>query len=246
MNMTIVIGAIAAGFIVLAIGGGIGYFFWISSRPKKMIWNAKVYQVGDGVIPPDKDEKGNNIREYMLSDLKPYAMDIIERIDKKSGATYYWLQRMKKAVPVVTADCVEIWGKDKLVNVLLEGDTTTLLKSGYDRKLGQKIFKPMPHDRINMIKTEIEERKARIQDSKDILAQIAPFVTIGISMLALVCIVYLSVQGAVKITEMNNAGADAIAKEIGTFRKDLLAANGCLTNEQTQEVKQENPPVMNP
>jgi hypothetical protein len=197
---TIIILAIVI-FVILAVGGGIGFWIWIASRPKKMTWDALIYQVGEGVIQKAK-YKGKNIVNYKLSDLVPYTKDVIEKIEKKSGATYYWLQKLKKPVPVVTADCVEVWTqKEKVVRVLLEEDTCTLLKSGYDRITGSMLFRPMPHDRLNMIKTELSERKARIENTKDVLAAITPFVVVGIAMLGLVSIAYFIGQAGVQIAE---------------------------------------------
>ena len=133
MDVMMIVIIVLVGFVILVIGGGIFYFIWIASRPKKMTWNAMVYQLGDGEVR--HDEKGNKINKYILGELKPYAEDIIEKVDKKNGATHYWLQRMKKAVPVVTADCVEVWAPNKkFVKVLLEEDTCTLIKSGYDKR----------------------------------------------------------------------------------------------------------------
>lgn len=118
MDTTFVIIIAVVCFVVLAVGGGLGYFFWIATRPKKMAWKAYIYQLGDGVITEQVKKGQKDAITYKLSDLKPYTTDIVEKIDKKSGATHYWLQKMKKATPVVTADCVEVWGdKDKWVRL---------------------------------------------------------------------------------------------------------------------------------
>lgn len=235
MEIGLIVGVVIAVAVILIIGGGLAYFFWVSSRPKKMTWNAQIYQKGDGII------------DGKLSELKPFARDVIEKIDKKSGATHYWLQKMKKAVPVVTADCVEVWENgQKHVKVLLDGDTMTLIKSGYDTKTAQEIFKPMPHDRINMIKTEIEERKARIENTKDILAQITPFVVVGIAMLGLVAIVYFQVQGAIKVGELNSMAQKDLNSQIGAFRSEVLKSRGCILESEDKQVKQEDPPNIPP
>lgn len=247
MELALIAGVLVAVFVVLAIGGGFMYFFWIATRPKKMTWNAKVYQLSDGMIAPERDRKGNIISKIQLNELKPYTEDVIEKIDKKSGATHYWLQRMKKATPVVTADCVEVWGnKKKEVRVLLEGDTVTLIKSGYDNKTGQQIFKPMPHDRINMIKTETDERKSRIENTKDILAQLTPYVVTGIAILGLVAIVYFQVQGAIKTAELAHESQIALNEEIYNFRMSVLQSRGCIIGEEHDMPQQEEPPDIPP
>jgi len=236
--------------VVLILGGGAGFWIWIITRPKKITWPCQIYQLGEGVKPPlrmkGKNGKWHIIRDYQESELVSYTKDVIEKVDKKNGATFYWLQKMKKAVPVVTADCVEKWGNEKLVKVLLDGDTCTLLKGVYDRKLAKIIFNPLPHDRINMIKTEISEREARINDIRDILTSITPFITLGITMLALVSIVYFEVQGAVKIAELNNQGMEQISKSLYKLDSDLIASGLIEAKSDGQEVKKEQPPVIPP
>ena len=229
----------AIGFVILALGLGGGYWFYIATRTKKMTWSAMVYQVGDGEI--------ECLDKYVLDPLVPYTEDIIEKVDKKNGATHYWLQKMKKATPVVTADCVEKWNNKKMVRVLLQGDTCTLLKSGYDSQIGTIIFRPMPHDRINMIKTEQAERKERIQDKKDILAAIAPFVTIGITMIALIIGVYIIVQGALESADNNRMASEEIGKSINGLSNAMLTIYGYdtqnLNNTDAREVKKESIPI---
>jgi len=240
LGMILIVGGIV--FIMLAIGGGIGFWLWLATRTKKMIWKARVYQKADGEI--------QYLDQYMLHDLKPYTIDIIEKIDKKNGATHYWMQKMKKAVPVVTADCVEVWGEgksNKEVRVLLDGDTCTLLKSGYDEKIGAMIFKPIPHDRINMIKTEQSERKERIQDKKDILASIAPFVTTGIWVIGLVIVTYIIIQGALKSAEANQLGSFEVSKSVNQLSNAMLTIYGydpqSLNSTDDRKVTKENPPI---
>lgn len=239
MEPVFIVGVIVVGFIVLAIGGGIGYWIWLATRSKKMTWRAYVYQMGDGEI---------KYENKILNELKPYTEDIIEKIDKKDGATHYWLQKMKKAVPVVTADCVEVWGQNKkYVKVLLQEDTCTLLKSGYDHTIGAKLFRPMPHDRINMIKTELAERKERIQDKKDILSAIMPYVTIGITLVALVVAIYIIVQGAVEASKNNFEGSQEIADALSGLTGGLYNIYGIepqnLNNTDNRDIQIGEPPA---
>ncbi len=244
--MSIVIASVI-GFVILAIGGGAGYWFFIASRPTKMTWKAFVYQVGDGIIESEI-RKGKKIVSYRLSDLKEYTLDVVEKIDKKNSATYYWLQKLKKPTPVVTADCVEVWGpKQKYVRILLEQDSCTILKSGYDRLTGKVLFRPMPHDRISMIKTEMSERKDRIDNTKDVLAQITPFIVVGVSMLALGIIGYFFAQASIhqsdtmlEIQESGEAHQTALAD------KYLMALSGNFSQTQNRKIEIEEPPSIPP
>ncbi|NIQ13265.1 MAG: hypothetical protein GTO02_02290, partial [Candidatus Dadabacteria bacterium] len=85
-----------------------------------------------------------------------------------------------------SADLVEVWGNKKIVHVLLEGDTATLLKSGYDKESGTKIFTPMPRERIELIKSEIQRQKDKLKDPADIWQKIAQYAAIIIWAMCLV------------------------------------------------------------
>lgn len=247
VNYLLIVGVVVVLFVIIIIGGGVAYFIYIGSRPKKMTWNAEVYQVGDGKINFSKKLREKGKIWYTLSELKPYLKDIIEKIDKKSGATHYWLQTLKKPTPAVTADCVDVWSqKDKRVKVLLEEDSCTLLKSGYDRKLGTMIFRPLPHDRINMIKTELSERQARIENTKDILSAITPFITIAVSLLALVAIVYFEAQSAVKIGELNSESTSIMVSAQENIAKMFIEAGIIKEPIDDREIKDEQPPEIPP
>ena len=241
MNI-IIISVIMA--LVLIIGGGIGYWIWLGTRPKKLIWRAKVYQLGEGIMPPI-EKNGKVIADYKLTDLREYASDIVEQIITKGGGTRYWLRTLKKSVPVVTADCVEKWGKDKFVSVLLHGDTCTLLKCGYDKKTAHKIFIPMDADRINMIKTESEERKARVETNKDILSAIAPFIITGLWIMGLVAITYIVASSMIEIGKQNNEAAIEMGNKIEAIKQLVVCDTNILLDKNNQVVK-EDPPELPP
>ena len=59
--------------LLSVVGGGLGWFFFVRSRSKKVVWFANVYQLGLGV------RKGfGDVLE--LSDLRPYCKDILEKV----------------------------------------------------------------------------------------------------------------------------------------------------------------------
>jgi len=232
--------------IVVAIGSALGYWIFVASRGKKLIWKAKVYQLGDGIIPPTKDSDGKIIADYKLSNLREYATDIVEQRFGEGGSTKYWLQTLKKSCPVVTADCVEKWGKDKFVSVLLEGDSCTLLKSGYDRRVGKRIFEPLPADTINMIKTEREERQKRIENKKDALSQIMPFVVAGLWIVGIIATAYIMGNAGVKMSEMNSHTAEIISDRLDNIG-NIYKCQGLEANSTGRQVVQkEEPPTIPP
>ena len=207
---------------VVVFGGGLGYLIWVKTRPKKQVWKARVYQLGESTHTEYRKKGKEIVGEYELNDLKPFAMDFLEKIEREPGLTIYRLQKLNKVCPEVNSDYVERWGdKERYVNVLYHKGECTLLKKGYDPLVGNALFKPMSHEKINLIKSEMAIRKERLNKSKDILQAISPFVTVGLALIALVAIVYLSVQGAVEIAELNKESATQISGALSNTMDQL-------------------------
>jgi len=201
VNFGLVIGVT---LLISLIGGGGAWLLYAMSRPKKIFWTAKVYQLGAGV------RKSGN---FELSDLKPYVEDVLEKIEKAHGITVFKLVNLGKTTGAVSADLVDVWGQNKKeVKVLLKDDNATLLSSGYDNVTGNAIFNPVPRERIEMINSEREIKKNRLVKQKDILQAITPWVVAGICMVGLIFIVYLIANSAVDSSE-NYKEAIGIAKE---------------------------------
>ena len=204
---------VAGSALVFIAGGAIGYFIWLKTRPKKQTWVARVYQVGEGIRPPTLDKKGNIISDLKLQDLRPLGIDVLEKIERGPGnQTLYRLQKLKKITPAPEADSVEFWGTEKReVSVLMLKDGCTILKKGYDGATGQIIFDPLPHSRTNIIKSELTERKGRLQQEKDILTAITPWFVAAICMFGLVTVSYVQISGYIEISENLLEGQQAIA-----------------------------------
>ena len=201
------IGALVGGTIltIIILGGGGGFFYWLFLRNQtdKQTWKANVYQLGKGVHPPEFDKNGKLIRNLKLRDLKPYTTDIIERVDKEHGVVIFQLKRLGKVVPNITSEFVDYWGpKDKRVDVLLDGETATLLKKGYS-SANEELFSPMPYDRINLIKSEISIRKARLGiDKQSTLTTVLTFVLAGLLILGSVVTAYMHLEKWYRVTEL--------------------------------------------
>jgi len=188
--------------IIFIVGGGSGYLIYVKTRPKKQIWNAKVYQLGKGVREPEKDKKGNIISNVKLQDLIPYSKDILEKVEKEHGTVNYQLQKLKKTTPAPEDGTVEYWGKGfKEVSVLYHKDGCTLLRKGYDKLTGEEIFDPLPHSRVNIIKGEMGFRKNRLHEKKDILEAISPWIVAGIVIMGLIAIAYIEGEAMIKVSE---------------------------------------------
>jgi hypothetical protein len=241
--MVNVIGIVIGTLIIIGLGGGGFYVIWLITRPKKMTWKAKIFQLSDGVKPAIKDKDGNILSDTKLNDLRPYGEDVIEKIEKEPGITVYRLVKMNKVVPQVTSEYVDYWGpKKKEVSVLLVGDTPTLLKKGYNKAAGA-IFDPMAHDRINMMTGQMAIRKDRLRKEKDILQAITPWIVTGMCMLALFGIAYLTIEGFTKMSETNAEAQKYTAdKSIEAANIMANAMNGKIPN--MEKITKEEPPIM--
>ena len=232
-------------FVLGVLSTGIGLFVWWKLKPKQMIWNALVYQLGDGVMPPIIN-KGEVVANYRLSELKPYTKDTIVKKISKGGAPSFMLSKLKKATPVVTADCVENWGKEgKVVSVLLHGDTATLLKIGYERKIASKIFTPLPSDRIMMIKTEMADRKERLEDTNKLLQQLPAYITTVLWILGMVVITYFSVEAVIPQATINQETATQQSDAQMQIANLYIEALQCNVGSEGN-VKKEEPPTIPP
>jgi len=234
-------------FFITFVGGGLFWLIWVLTRPKKMTWKAKVYQLGEGIRPPIIDKRGNLTSDTKIGDLRPYTRDVIEKIFKEPGITIFRLIKLNKVVDGIPSDSVDYWGeKDKEVNVLLEGDTCTVMRKGYDKDAGI-IFEPLPHDKINMMKGEISIRKDRLRKEKDILTAITPWIVAGIAIFGLIAIFYLAIQGMVEISENNNEAARYLGDKIATSTSQFKS----LTTGELPDIGgslgvQETPPEITP
>lgn len=239
--MVAYLGLIIGISAVLILGGGGFYLLWLMSRPIKMTWIARVYQLGEGIKPAVKDDKGNIISDYKLSDLKPYAKDVLEKIERAKGVTIYRLVMLNKVTPVVTQDCVDYWGpKDKEVSILIEGDTCTILKKGFDRT-GGVLFTPMPHDRSNMIREEMAIADERTKKPKDILEAITPWIVTGICIIGLVAMCYFLGQGWIESSKHIESGQQYAADKLVEASKIYSNALGKPIYDENV-IKQEQPP----
>jgi len=163
-----------------------------------------------------------------LRDLIPYGKDVIEKTEHREGGTIYRLKKINKPLPGVDGNIVEYWGTgDKTIYVLKQNDTYTTLKRGYDDQEGL-VFQPMPHSKVNLIKSEIILRKSRIRKEKDILEAIAPWIIFGIGMMSMIAMIYITIEGFVNISENLNSAA---ANQAATLTK--IEEIGCLTQPTT-------------
>jgi len=187
---------------IVIVGGGIAYLIWLKTRPKKETWKAKVYQVSAGFKTVKTCKDGKIISKVNLHDMRPYAEDILEKIQKEPGITVFRLKKLNIVTPPVVGDCVDYWGKRKKeVSVVLHQGVATILTKGYERDHGNLVFEPLPHSRTNMIMTQMAVRKDRLQKNKDILEAITPWIVTGICMLGLIAISYIIGNSFVEASE---------------------------------------------
>jgi len=239
-------------FVVFGIGGGFGYLIWLRTRPKKETWNAKVYIMGEGVRKPVIDKKTGKVSSLRLNDLKPYSLDIAEKIEREPGITIYRLQKLDKVLPPIEGDVVDYWGKgNREISVLYHNGQCSIISKGYDQQVGERIFRPMSQSKINLIKSEMALRKERLQKPKDILQAITPWIVTGIWAFAFVAMTYLMITGFVNIGESyETATANHLELEQTSLNK-IKIINGLIPEDQAKELnkgsslgKQESPPAI--
>lgn len=199
MNLLLVF---VISFVIISLGGGAGWFFWYKSKPKSRTWTARCYTIGEGVLTRSilekKKDTGYKIR---LKDLKPYTVDILKKVTKRTD-TIYKLVRQNLTTGAVTADMVDNWGKDKLeVNVLIHGDSATLMRKSYDWELGTILFRPMDRELMEMIKSEMTIQTSRYEETKSMLLSLAPYITFGIILFGLLAVSYFISDALIKISD---------------------------------------------
>ena len=206
--MVAVLAIVAWTLTITLIGGGGFYFIWLKTRPLKETWKAKIYQLGEGIRSCKNHDSLN------LQDLRPYAMDILEKVETGPGKVdVYFLQRLRKTTPAVTSDLVDYWGmKNKEVHVLVQESGCTLLKKGFDKKSGEIIFHPISHDQISMIENQRAIKKERLQNKKDVLVAMTPWIVAGIAIIGLIPLGYIMITGFIEISEHLDDAMKSVAQ----------------------------------
>ena len=70
--MGVILTAVSVTAAVTIIGGGLGYFLYLRTRPKKETWSARIYQLGEGVREPRINKEGKIISNLRLNDLRKW------------------------------------------------------------------------------------------------------------------------------------------------------------------------------
>lgn len=214
MDITTIIGLVVVILIIMGIGGGGFFLFYVRSRPKKETWSARIYQLGESGKTVKMRGK-NDTYNLRLRDLRPYAKDVVEKVEKAPGIVIYRLQRLNLKTPPIVSDVVDFWGgKNKEVNVLYHEGSCTVLKKGYDEHNGEIVFNPMSHDRIDLITGQMIIRKDRLQAEKTVWQAISPWIVAGILVIGMVSIAYFMGNAFVASSENFEAGSASIAASI--------------------------------
>jgi len=220
---------------VVILGGGGVFLLWYLNKPKGQSWTARVWQLAEGVRPPIRDEDGNILSGIKKRDMKPLTMDLLKKTDVAPGLTRYELIKLGKVTPAVNNDVVDTWDKkNRFVDVLLDGDSVTLLRKGYDARAGEILFDPLPYDRKMMIMVEMQSRKERLENKKGLLEKLALYITIGILVLGIVATSYFMGDMMIKVSEDQTKIAELYASKWPGSPDEI----------KQQTVKAEPPPMV--
>ena len=217
---------------ILIIGGGIGLIFCYRTRPKQETWTAYVYGVGEGIKEINQKSE-NGIDKFLLKDLIPYKKDILVKHKKEHGVTVYKLKALGHTTQQPSPDSVDVWGTgERIVNILLVGNNATILKQSYDTKLGERIFRPMSRETLEMVISEAEIKTKELEEEKSLLQQALPWMGVGIMALCVVAVAYFSAQGLIEVAKHNEEGAkylaDTVKQSTEQFRQDLQGIRSSL------------------
>jgi len=213
--------------MIIAVIGG--YFLWVKLRPKKMSWVAFIYKQSDAKFRTGQNDK--NVGGLTLNNLDFYGRDVVVRDEASRGRILFRLVSLNKTVPEPTPECVRYIPKvGRVVDVLLKGETCTLLRAGYDASAGVKVWNPLPYDTYTALKNDMSIQLERIQSRKDLLAQLAPYVVMILGFMVVMGLGYMGSSGMIKIAEENGKAtemqSDAFVKAAQLYRDAEYARLG--------------------
>jgi len=231
--------------------GGAGYLIYIKSRSKKQKWTAYIYQLGAGVREENyKDKNGKILGNLKLKDLKPYAKDVLVKEQLAHGVTTHTLKRLGITTNTVTADMVEVWGKEKFVRVLIVENTATILKVGYDKDFGETVFRPEKREKVEHMTSEMNLQNERYKPEKDILTAISPWIIALIICGTLLGSIYIGGEAGVKISDniaKSNEQSLAVQLQLVEMMNQTVSANIKLIQEgERQRIIKEQEKIIIP
>jgi len=227
MNMWLLFGLIFGTVVVTGLGAGGFYWFYLATRQKKVTYIARIWETS-GELKPLRNKDGQIVDNLPLKVMKPYDMDVIEKVDLEYKHTVYRLIKHNRPVPEVLAEHIQHWGKDKrIVNVLKDGDNFTLLRQGVRKHekgttSDELIFQPIDYDLSNMILNQYAIKMDRRRKEKDALVAITPWIVVGVCMMAIVMSSYFLAQGWIKSAEYQENAAEINAKAAEDISRNLV------------------------
>ena len=214
---------ILRNMVIIAGVGGVGwYLWWLFTRPTKITYKARIYQLG-GASRTYFSRRGDKELKFRLQDLKEFKIDTVERVMVNKKIVHR-LVGLKIPVPEIESDMIENWNGEKWVNILIRNEQATILRRGFDLQGKQEIFDPLPVDETNMIMQQAQDRKDRTQIEKGLLQAILPWVGVGIMALALVGSAFFMVSGMKDMKKMDDEAVKYHADKMKEASDNYLAA----------------------
>lgn len=212
INLWYIIVPIVLGVFFLA-ALGIGYWFYIKSRPKKETYHAEIYEEV-GKVSPLFDNDGKQVDCIPINSLKLVSIDVIDKIEVGKGLSPYRLVKANESISEIRGEHLTNMpdGKRK-VHVLKKGVSYTLMTYGTD-PVGRLVFRPLPYSVSTMLLHNYHLKKTRNQDTKDHVKMLLALAMVITVMFGMIGMAYFLGQAWMKSAEqINLMNKDNIAAE---------------------------------
>jgi len=229
------IGTIIAGVILFGAMGA-AYFIFLKSRPKKITWDAKIFE-RSGSMENYVTKDGKKMDAIPTESIRLIGTDIIEKVDMGKGLSPYRLQKYNAPIPEILAKHTQILPNGrKEVWVLKDGESFSLMTPGVDQE-SRMVFRAADYDLSNMMLNQYHIKMSRLAHKKDTAKALMSLIGIIIVCAALVACAYSiggawteSLQSQEKIAKINLESTENIQQGLLNIGKSVQGL-GCMQSE---------------
>lgn len=229
------VGSVIVGIILFGVMG-IAYFIFIKSRPKKVTWNARIFE-RSGSMEDYVTKDGKVIDAIPTESLRLIGTDIVEKVDMGKGLSPYRLQKYNAPLPEILAKHTHILPSgQREVWVIKDGESFSLLTPGVD-KSSRMVFRAADYDLSNMMLNQYHIKLNRLAHKKDTAKALMSLIGIIIVCAALVACAYSiggawteSLENQKEIAKINEEASNNIQEGLIEIGKSVQGL-GCMQSE---------------